>query len=143
MQPVGAIHNLASDVGHHGFLNRSDFGDDRRDAALGHALICARAHPAAQERLAVGNGFCHLHIAILRDGAKAMRLTRLIIFVWLIGKVRVAELVARTCWNALTWINPSGLRPTLGVRTFARMTKSGSMMNRPRMSTPASSSYTP
>ncbi len=57
----------------------------------------------------------------------------------------VTSPVARTCWKAFSCrSSSSGFRPTSGVRTsIARMMKSGSMMNRPRMSTPAASSYTP
>lgn len=57
----------------------------------------------------------------------------------------VTSPVATTCWKALTWrISSATLRPTSGVRTsIARILKSGSIRNLPRISTPAVSSYTP
>jgi len=54
----------------------------------------------------------------------------------------VTSPVATTCWKALSCrISSPGLLPTSGVSTsIARTTNSGSMMKRPRISTPAASS---
>ena len=100
MQPVGAIHNAPFDVSHHGLVNGSQYGDDWFDATLDHALIRAGTHPSAQKRLAVGNGLGHLHVTVVCSRAKAMWLAWRVALVWLVGKMRVAEL-SRSCRSTI------------------------------------------
>jgi hypothetical protein len=105
VQPVRTIHKVSCRVSHHGLVNGSQLGNDRLDATLDHALICACAHPAAQKRLAVSDCLGHLHVTVVRRQAKAMRLAGLVGIVWLVGKMRVAELVAQLSIHDLAVVN--------------------------------------
>lgn len=77
MQPINPINQPAFKIGLDRFVNRSEVGDQRFDTALLHAGVRARAHPAAQQYLAIANGFGHARMSILRSRIKAMLFTRL------------------------------------------------------------------
>jgi hypothetical protein len=76
MQQVSMIHDIATGVSDHGFVYRDDVGNYRNYPLLLHAVISARAHAAAEQRLAVLN--CHRHaiVPVLGCRAESMRLPR-------------------------------------------------------------------
>jgi hypothetical protein len=97
MQTVNAIDNAPVKVRLHRFVNVGDVGHDRADAGLLHAFVCARSHPAAQQRFAIGNRCGHADMTILRGRVKAMSARIGFVRLWgvrFVGEVRVAEFVA-------------------------------------------------
>jgi hypothetical protein len=94
MQSIHPINQATFKISLDRFVDRSDVGDQRLDAARLHTRVRARAHPAAQQHVAIADRFGHARMSILRGRIKTVALARLmIVLVRLVRKMRVTQLV--------------------------------------------------
>ena len=72
VQQFGVVNQFAVDEGLNGGVNLPLVGDQRLDVQTAHAVISPHAHAAAQQHLAIGDGFGHAGMFVVRGGVQAV-----------------------------------------------------------------------
>jgi hypothetical protein len=95
VQSIRAIHDPPFDKSQHRLVNQGNVGNHGLDAARTHTLIRTRAHPAAQERLAISDRLHHPRVTVLRSGIETMGLAGHALLVRLVREMGMSEFVTQ------------------------------------------------